>query len=96
MDYDVWIPTAFSPGLKDNLNPTFAPVGVGISKYKMIIYNRWGQIVFESKGAQDSWNGCLDNNPDKPLPEGVYVWYMEIFNYHNSGNIKGGMLHLVR
>lgn len=96
MDYDVWIPNAFSPGTKDNLNPTFAPVGVGISRYKMIIYNRWGQIVFESKGTQDSWNGCLDNNPDKPLPEGVYVWYIEIFNYHNSGNIKGGMVHLVR
>lgn len=96
MDYDVWIPNAFSPGTKDNLNPTFAPVGVGISRYKMIIYNRWGQIVFESKGTQDSWNGCLDNNPDKPLPEGVYVWYIEIFNYHNSGNIKGGMVHLIR
>ncbi|MFA7379864.1 MAG: gliding motility-associated C-terminal domain-containing protein [Bacteroidia bacterium] len=96
MDYDVWIPNAFSPGTKDNLNPTFAPVGVGISRYKMIIYNRWGQLVFESKGTQDSWNGCLDNNPDKPLPEGVYVWYIEIFNYHNSGNIKGGMVHLVR
>ncbi|HLP32372.1 MAG TPA: gliding motility-associated C-terminal domain-containing protein [Bacteroidia bacterium] len=96
MDYDVWIPNAFSPGTKDNLNPTFAPVGVGISRYKMIIYNRWGQIVFESKGTQDSWNGCLDNNPEKPLPEGVYVWYIEIFNYHNSGNIKGGMVHLIR
>lgn len=96
MDYDVWIPTAFSPGAKDNLNPTFGPVGVGIDRYRMIIYNRWGQIVFSSKGERDTWNGGLNNNPDEPLPDGVYVWYLEIYNYHNKGTIKGGTVQIVR
>ena len=96
MDYDVWIPTAFSPGSKDNLNPTFGPVGVGIDRYRMMIYNRWGQIVFSSKGPRDTWNGCLNNNPDEPLPDGVYVWYLEIYNYHNRGTIKGGTVQIVR
>lgn len=96
MDYDVWIPTAFSPGAKDNLNPTFGPVGVGIDRYRMIIYNRWGQIVFSSKGERDTWNGGLNNSPDEPLPDGVYVWYLEIYNYHNKGTIKGGTVQIVR
>jgi len=94
-DFDVWIPNAFTPGT-DSLNNTFHPVGVGIREYKLFIYNRWGQLVFESKGKLDRWNGCLQNELNAPLPDGTYGYYIELRNYKGRGFMYKGSVTLLR
>lgn len=57
----VLFPSAFSPN-RDGLNDLFGPhIGhCEIKKYKMIIYNRWGQMMFQTTNASQRWNGEIN------------------------------------
>jgi gliding motility-associated-like protein len=62
------IPTAFTPN-GDNLNDFFRPVATGdlIRQFSMVIYNRWGQMIFETSDYSAGWDG-------KDATAGVYGW----------------------
>ncbi|MFH1120641.1 MAG: gliding motility-associated C-terminal domain-containing protein [Bacteroidota bacterium] len=62
------IPNAFTPD-GDNLNDVFRPVVTGdlIRQFSMVIYNRWGQLIFETTNPAEGWDG-------KDAPAGVYSW----------------------
>ena len=69
----IYTPNAFSPN-GDSRNDTFYPIlnGEVDQSYKLYIFNRWGELVFDSYYIQNEWNGKdLNGNPCK---EGVYVW----------------------
>jgi len=68
----VYVPNAFTPN-NDNTNDRFHPNVRGIRDYEFSIYNRWGERLFFTRSAEDSWTG-LDPN-GKPFPSGVY-WYI--------------------
>jgi len=44
-----------------------------IARYRLQIYNRWGQLVFETKNIEQGWNG---NSKGKECATGVYYWYV--------------------
>jgi PKD repeat protein len=52
----------------------FFPRSMGVEKYKLEIYNRWGELIFSTDNINTGWNGCIDNNPEHPVSQGVYVW----------------------
>ncbi|MCS3800082.1 gliding motility-associated C-terminal domain-containing protein [Niastella sp. OAS944] len=54
----VMFPSAFSPN-HDGLNELFGPhIGqCEIKNYKMVIYNRWGQMIFQTNNIHQRWNG---------------------------------------
>jgi gliding motility-associated-like protein len=59
----------------DNINDVFLPIfsNVDIMKsYQMEIYNRWGQLVWETDIVSEGWNGRYKDNKDVQL--GVYTW----------------------
>jgi gliding motility-associated-like protein len=64
----IYIPDAFSPN-DDGYNDVFEVKAFGINKYQIIVYNRWGELVFLGKAMQ-AWDG-------KGFPEGVYVINVE-------------------
>ncbi|MBL7811897.1 MAG: gliding motility-associated C-terminal domain-containing protein [Bacteroidetes bacterium] len=68
----MYIPTAFTPD-GDNRNDVFAPSLNGVRDYRFIVYNRWGQVIFEATDVSQSWDGTHNG---KPCPEGIYSWYM--------------------
>jgi len=76
-------PTAFKPSSSINENQTFAVIGnVGaISKYQLNIFNRWGQLIFESDNPTKGWDG---NYNGSPAPMGTYV-YSSVFTSFESG-----------
>lgn len=57
----VMFPSAFSPN-RDGLNDLFGPhIGsCEIKKYKMVIYNRWGQMIFQTNNVLQRWNGAIN------------------------------------
>ena len=69
----------------------FKPVfssGVSPSNYTFLIYNRWGEIIYESHSIDDGWDGMFDS---KNSPDGTYVWSL-IFQdsiQNRIHNIKG-------
>ncbi len=67
----VWIPNAFTPFLKDGDNDVFKPVLVGATEYSLLIYDRWGNLLFTSHNLNDGWDGTFHN---KACPLGVYVY----------------------
>jgi len=71
--YNAFVPNAYSPN-KDGLNDEFKPVITLIEDYKMLIFNRWGELVFESDDIYKGWNGGVFNNLSRPAQSGVYVY----------------------
>ncbi len=88
--YTFYTPNAFTPN-GDNLNDAFEPKGRGITKYRLLIYDRWGNIVFETYSLDDKWNGNRQFS-NKLSPIDVYVWkaYLtDIFanEYERTGHV---------
>ena len=87
-----FVPNAFTPG-NGNLNLTFKPIftsGFDINNYKMTIYNRWGELLFESQNHEIGWNGTFTVNGETCIT-GVYIWKID-FNENTTDkrqSIKG-------
>lgn len=66
----LYFPTAFSPD-QDGHNDTFGAVGLNAHDYHLKIYNRWGELLFESRNVFDRWDGTFQG---EIVSEGVYVY----------------------
>jgi gliding motility-associated-like protein len=88
----LYVPNAFTP---DGLNNVFKPIGVFTEKdnYKFIIYNRWGQKVFETNDYAAGWDGKING---KMGEFGVYTYYIHITNAFNKTFNKRGTVMLIR
>lgn len=81
-DCSIVVPNAFSPN-KDGVNDLFKVFySCEVSNFKCMIYNRWGQKVFETSDINTSWDGTFEN---KPANIGVYVW---VIQYHKKQGLK--------
>jgi len=72
-EFSLEVPNAFTPN-GDGLNDTFKPLIYGVSKYQMIISNRWGGIIFSTNDTEAAWDGKFKN---QNCPEGVYFVVLE-------------------
>jgi gliding motility-associated-like protein len=88
-----FMPTAFSPngdGKNDILRPF---IGGRVLQYKLSIFNRWGQVVFQATDPAEGWNGRLkglDQNND------VFTW---MCSYHLDGEppkFEKGIVIIIR
>jgi len=75
--YTLYLPNAFIAG-SGSLNAEFGPVGVpfGVRNYEMLIFDRWGNKVFESKDFDERWDGR--DKKGNILPKGVYSVKIDI------------------
>lgn len=90
-DYTMFIPNAFTPDAGE-LNPTFGPSGIfqGIVEYKMDIYNRWGEKMFETDDIYKRWDGKYK---DDEATNGVYIYQISIMDYfHKRRHYRGTVL----
>jgi len=74
-----YVPNTFTPD-GDAFNETFMPVftaGFDPYNYSLYIYNRWGEMVFESHDASIGWNGRYGLNGDV-CQDGTYTWKIEV------------------
>ena len=92
----VWAPTAFKPDGDDN-NDKFIPVlDCQPLEFQLSIYDRWGELVFESSDLKNSWDGSYRG---LDAPAGSYVWKL-IFTVFTEGKLMKsedcGQILLVR
>ncbi|WP_028981327.1 T9SS C-terminal target domain-containing protein [Sporocytophaga myxococcoides] len=66
----LYISNSFSPN-KDGKNDTYDVFGANFTNFRMLIFNRWGEIIFESKDRNEVWDGQYRG---EPIPIGVYPW----------------------
>lgn len=78
-DCNTTLPNAFSPN-GDGINDAFGPKMECVpAQYVLNIFNRYGQMIFETKDYTKTWDGTLNG---KPVPVGTYYY---ILNYFNPG-----------
>lgn len=84
---EIKFPNVFSPN-QDNINDLFEPVEAEcLNDFIFQIYNRWGQIVYETNSLPISWDGTMNR---KKCSEGVYFWVLKPKNSNQklNGNIS--------
>jgi len=73
--FEYFIPNAFSPN-GDGLNDYFGVYALYKNiNFKMVVYDRWGQLVFESDNVDKVWDGSYNG---QPCPPESYVWIVNI------------------
>jgi len=77
--FTLYIPNAFTPDGNGN-NDFFMPKGVEISEFNMMIFDRWGELIFQSNNLEIGWDGRA-NNGDKIAQQGVYVYKIEVRDF---------------
>ncbi len=93
-EFGIYVPNAFTPDF-DFLNEGFGPKGFGISEinYSFFVFDRWGEIIFESYTLFEEWNGTYKG---KFVQNGVYVWKLEFQDINGKTHSKIGHVNVIR
>lgn len=90
---EFYVPTAFTPN-NDGINDwfRFIPVGMdGIHYFR--IYNRYGQLLYQSPDPQKGWDGNFNG---RPQPQDTYIWMLEGRDYRGQTIRKKGTVTIIR
>jgi gliding motility-associated-like protein len=95
-------PNVFTPGFEDDKNDEYDIDIIGEDYYNLNIFNRWGQLVYQSKidGERkdgSNWNGNYHNN-GQPCPAGTYFYIFEYKLCYGDTSLKKvtGSITLIR
>jgi gliding motility-associated-like protein len=86
-------PTAFVPNSQIEANQTFRVLGSYIDQYELRIFNRWGELLFESLDKDLGWDGSYNG---QKMPEGTYVFVAKIIDFAGRKFEYGGTLVLLK
>jgi len=91
-----FFPNAFTPN-GDGKNDLFKGKGFdrNIEQFNIWVYNRWGELVFESTNKDEGWNG-KKNNVGQDSPQSGYVYVAEIRGPRNTFKRFEGIITLLR
>ena len=88
--YTTFIPSSFTPN-NDGNNDYFQPSIIGGNDYIMTIYNRWGDVIFETKNGV--WDGTMKNSL---VQEGVYSYSILSYDFKDKPFIYTGLVSLIK
>jgi gliding motility-associated-like protein len=90
---DIYVPTAFTPN-KDGKNDVLRPALAGIKDLRYFrVYNRWGQLIFETKAENAGWDGTVKGIKQE---SGVMVWVAEGLGVDGKVYFRKGTCMLIR
>jgi gliding motility-associated-like protein len=87
----LFFPNAFTPN-GDGVNDEFRPVVFNLSDFQWKIFNRFGQLVFETKELKKGWDGRLNGQLQNT---GIYVWACS-YTRGNKVEVRKGTMVLIR
>ena len=90
---DIYVPTGFTPN-KDGKNDILRPLMRGIKDFHYFkVFNRWGQLVFQTKNEFEGWDGLISGNAQQSQ---TVVWVVEGIGVDNQVYKKTGTTVLLR
>src|SRR5690554_2187369 len=93
-----YVPNTFTPD-GNNFNDHFLPVftsGYDAEDYNMVIFNRWGERIFETNEVHFGWNGRDIRTGQEAIP-GTYIWKIEFReSTTDKRHIENGHVNLLR
>jgi gliding motility-associated-like protein len=92
-DLLIYVPNTFTPD-NDEYNQQFKPVIASqITAYHLSIYNRWGEILFESFDKNVGWDGTYNGTI---VQNGTYIWTAVVSTNGTNKIVKNGHVNLIR
>ncbi len=88
----IFIPSAFTPN-GDGYNDVLYVRGYHIESMTFVIFNRWGQKLFETTDPLEGWDGTFNG---RNLPPDTYGYYVDIKCYNGGTYFKKGSVTLIR
>lgn len=93
-DYALYIPNAFSPNT-DNINDQFKMYGVGVTDFHIKVFNRRGQIVWESENLDSTWDGTWLNK-NSECPAGIYAYEARLTDSRRKKHVIRNRITIIR
>jgi len=91
-DVYVFVPNAFTPN-NDDINDKVFVRGQNIETIKFMIFDRWGEVVFETTDQNIGWDGTFK---DEKLDPDVYVYHLKVICFDGQENLIKGNITLLR
>ena len=91
-DILVYIPNAFTPN-DDNQNDLFYIKGANLQNFQFLIFNRWGENIFETSDKSIGWDGTYKG---QKLPTATYAYSIELSCSNGHKMLKRGHVTLIR
>ena len=79
----LYLPNAFTPN-GDGINDVFFAEGHNVEDFSLLIFNRWGELIYESQNLYDFWDGTYLGNE---VQQDVYVWKVS-YRYNQLGGVS--------
>lgn len=94
--YELFVPNAFTPD-NDDYNQLFLASGYGISEkdFTLYIFNRWGDLIFESHDMNHGWDGSIKQDGTKAQDD-VYTWVVYFRDISEVKHRKEGHVSLLK
>lgn len=91
---ELYIPNTFTPN-NDGLNDIFRVVTPGgcLQKFSLLLYDRWGELIFKSEDVSKGWNGTYKGVPAK---EDIYVYLLDYTMSNKKARTRTGHITLMR
>lgn len=96
--FQVFIPNSFSPNY-DGMNDVFFVSGADIDEkeFELVVFNRWGDVVFQSNDPYEVWQGGYSNSSEYFAPDGLYQYRVKVGSASTTQRFeKRGTVLLIR
>jgi len=102
LEEKVKVPNAFTPSLDgpsegyvgmSGTNDVFYPVVQGVAQMKMQVFNRWGELIYETNNKNYGWNGYHNG---KICPQDVYIYKIDVKYLDGKEELLFGDVTLIR
>ncbi len=93
-DFLFYIPNSFTPN-DDGINDVFSGKGIFIKDYEMMIFDRWGNLIFYTNDINKGWDGTANHGTETSQRD-VYVYSIKITDYNKLKHSYKGSVTLVR
>ncbi len=92
-DYVFYLPNAFTPN-KDSKNEIYKPEVSGVYEYSFLIFDRWGELIFQTQNTEEGWDGTYKGNK---CQQDAYVYLIKYFDIvENLPHQHAGTFSLIR
>ena len=88
----LFVPNSFTPN-GDGLNDRLLLFGYGVRDMRMMIFNQWGEKIFETGNQNTGWDGTYNG---KPQPSGVYMYVCTVTLTDGTQQTMKGSINLIR
>ncbi|QSE96142.1 PKD domain-containing protein [Fulvivirga lutea] len=96
------VPNAFTPNLNgpnggdigtSGVNDVFLPITQGVAEFEMLVFNRWGELLFKTRDKTIGWDGYYNG---RLCPQDVYVYKLNLVFENGQKSTRTGDINLIR